>query len=476
MLPTINPKVAKWWQNLHPTHQRQVLAEITNKARADSQLWPVKSSRTLQYYSPHEKILPFLEDITHKNTLLRGGWGSGKSVAGVVKVLGKLNQGLNGIMVSPELEHFKTSLWPVFREWCPWDKVVKSQQRRRNDEWEPTKTFSMVFTNGAILYCGGIKDATRWFGGNVNFCHFDEGSRYPDASALKTLIGRARVLGPLGEMPQVFLTTTPAKNWLYDYFGDIRDNDPFATFKTLARVYTVKTSDNIHLSPGYESSQRDALTASEARQYLEAEWEDISDIEKFVNLIWWDSNREELPGLTRSEPMVLALDAATGGESSTLADCFAIVGVTRHPHRKQDIAVRYCGIYQPQQGQLLDYEPIEQEVRRLCKEFSVIEVTFDPTQLHDMTQRMQREGIALFKRFNQGQERLVADKDLQNLIASRRVSHDGNPLLRTHIDNAYVKKYGTDGVRIVKRTASLKVDGTVALSMGTNRCLYYNLM
>lgn len=444
-------------------------------AKPDDKPWSISSARTGQPYDPHSNVVPFLEDESHKNLLLKGGWGSGKSVAGVVKVLGKLNRGLNGIMVSPELEHFKTSLWPVFREWCPWDKVVKSQRRRQADEWEPTKTFSMVFTNGAILYCGGIKDATRWFGGNVNFCHFDEGSRYPDASALKTLIGRARVLGPKEEMPQVFLTTTPAKNWLYDYFGDIKDNDPFAAFKAQAGIFTVRTSDNIHLSPGYETSQREALTASEARQYLEAEWEDVSDIEKFVSIIWWDNNKEQLPTLTRSEPMVLALDAATGGESSTLADCFAVVGVTRHPGRKQDVAVRYCGIWQAEPGKLLDYEPIEQEIRRLCREFSVIEVTFDPTQLHDMTQRMQREGIALFKRFNQNQDRLISDKDLQNLIASKRVAHDGNPLLRQHIDNAYVKKYGVDGVRIVKRTASLKIDAAVSLSMGANRCLYYNV-
>jgi hypothetical protein len=379
-------------------------------------------------------------------------------------------------MVSPELEHFKTSLWPVFREWCPWGEVVESQRRRQAEEWEPTKTFSMVFTNGAILYCGGIKDATRWFGGNVNFCYFDESARYQDASALKTLIGRARVEGPGGEAPQVFLTTTPAKNWLYDYFGDEQENDPFAAFKRESRVFTVKTSDNTHLTSGYEESQRLALTSSEARQYLEAEWEDVSDIEKFVNIIWWDNNKEQLPGLTRSEPMVLALDAATGGESSTLADCFAVVGVTRHPERKQDVAVRYCGIWQAQPGQLLDYEPIKAEIRRLCREFSVIEVTYDPTQLHDMTQTMQREGLALFKRFNQGQERLVSDKDLQNLIAGRRVAHDGNPLLRQHIDNAYVKKYGADGLRIVKRTASLKIDAAVALAMCCARVLYYNYL
>lgn len=439
--------------------------------------WPIVSSRTGKLYEPQEKIREFIDDTDRKHALLKGGWGSGKSVAGVVKTLRKLEQGLNGIMVSPELEHFKTSLWPVFREWCPWNKVVKRQRRRRDPEWEPTKTFSMVFTNGAVLYCGGIKDATRWFGGNVNFCYFDEGARYPDSSALKTLVGRARLVGPAGQSPQVFITTTPAKNWLYEYFGDVQKDDPYEAFKRESLVVTVKTYDNIqNLDAEYVNSIRDTLTESEARQYLEAEWEDVSDIDKFIQLIWWDACNEPIPPLTRSETLVIALDAAKGGESSTLADCFAMVGVTRHPARSQDVMVRYCGIWQPQPGQLLDFGPIKEELKRLCREYSVIEVCYDPYQLHDMAMTMKREGVALFKEFSQNKDRLVADKQLQQLIAGRRIAHDGNPLLRQHIDNAYVKKYGDEGIRIVKRTASLKVDASVALSMASQRSLYYNIV
>lgn len=414
--------------------------------------------------------------------LLKGGEGAGKSVAGIIKTLNRLRRGMNCAIVSPDLEHFKKSLWVEFTNWCPIECIIPRHQHRFAPGWEPSKAFTLVFKNElggeSFLICGGIEDPSSWEGPNLSGVHYDEARRHKTPEAIKVLTGRIRIPGPKGEPPQLYLTTTPRKHWLYDYFGPVKDNDPLAAFKRNSYVATVLTRENAaNLEVGFADKRAESLTEAEARIVLEAEWEDETDIEKFISIIWWDNNREsieQLPALTRSEPMVLALDAATGGESSTLADCFAVVGVTRHPGRKQDVAVRYCGIWQADPGQLLPFEPIEQEIRRLCREFSVIEVAFDPTQLHDMTQRMGREGVALFKRFNQGQERLVADKDLQNLIAARRVAHDGNPLLRQHIDNAYVKKYGTDGVRIVKRTASLKVDSAVALSMGANRSLYYN--
>lgn len=414
--------------------------------------------------------------------LLRGGEGAGKSVAGIIKALNRIRRGMSGIFISPDLEHFKKSLWQEFVNWCPWDCVIERHRYRSQPGWEPTHTFILVFKNESggysQLICGGIKETEvgSWEGPNVSFAHFDESRRHRTAAALKTLDGRIRISGPGGEPPQIFLTTTPRKHWLFDYFGPIKANDPHEAFKRDSFVATVLTEENKdNLEPGFHEKRAQTLTESEARIVLKAEWEDETDTEKFINLLWWDANNESLPALTRSEPMVIALDAATGGEGTTLADCFVIIGVTRHPARKQDVAVRYCGIWQAEPGKLLDFEPIKTELRRLCREFSVIEVAYDPTQLHDMATTMQREGVALFKRFSQGQDRLVADKQLQTLIASRRVAHDGNPLLRQHVDNSYIKKYGEEGIRIVKRTASLKVDAAVSLSMGASRILYYQV-
>jgi phage terminase large subunit-like protein len=92
-----------------------------------------------------------------------------------------------------------------------------------------------------------------------------------------------------------------------------------------------------------------------------------------------------------------------------------------------------------------------------------------------MSTRLQNAQISAVKPFGQQGARLQSDKQLQQLIMSRRIAHDGNPLLRQHIDNANVKKQGQDGIRLVKRSTSQKIDAAVSLSMAASRVLYYNL-
>src|SRR6185295_16426886 len=107
-----------------------------------------------------------------------------------------------------------------------------------------------------------------------------------------------------------------------------------------------------------------------------------------------------------------------------LADSFAAVMVTRHPYR-EGMAVRYCGIWQPEPGKLLDFEPIEQEIYRLANNFSLVEVPYDSYQLAYMANRLRQNGVNA-KEFNQQKPRLLADKNLQLSIVSRQMAHDGN--------------------------------------------------
>jgi len=399
--------------------------------------------------------------------------------------LERLRRGMNCIAVSPDLQHFKKSFWPVFREWCPWSQVVPKHQRYSNKEWEPSSAFQIVFNNRASVYMGGIRDATSWFGGNVSFVLFDEGSRYPDDSAFTSLLGRCRIEGPNGEPPQIAITTTPEMNWLHERFGgvegrelvDVADDDPFLDFKRAdALVVRLRTEENLaNLDPDYVESQRRALSPAEFALFMEAKWVRVDSAEKFVNIVWWDACREQMPELGRSEPMVLAVDASKGGATS-LPDTFAVVGVTKHPGRAGDLAMRYCGIWEPNPGELMDYAPIEEELRRLCGEYSTVEIAYDPYQLHDMMMRFRREGIAHVREFGQAGPRLRADKALQDLIVGKRIAHDGNPLMRRHIDNANVQKHGRgEGIRLIKRSASAKIDAAVALSMAADRAAYYNL-
>jgi hypothetical protein len=476
--------------------QAQAILEMRRRGILPDYQWPehYKSAKTGQIYTPqNEAVKEFIANDKPRYMLLKGGEGGGKSAAGVIKNLNRLKRGCNGIMVSTDLEHFKKSIWPTFKEWCPWHCVIERHRYRQSEGWEPSQAFTLVFYNKQTglyseLVCGGAKEDKigSWEGPNVNFVHFDEARGHRTSDALKTFDGRIRILGPTNEPPQMYLTTTPRKHWLFEYFAGARgDTDSFVPaevmvkykdFKQDARVYTVLTAENPAIDQEFVRQRAQTLSEAEKRILLHALWEDESDVEKFVNIIWWDNCTESTQPMGRSEPAAIALDAATGSENpGYMADCFALLMVTRHPGRKADVMVRYCGIWEPGAGQLLDFEPIEAEIRRLCKEFSIVEVCYDPHQLHDMAMRLKNAQIANIQQFKQGIDRQLADKQLQDIIMARRIAHDGNPLLRQHIDNANIKKYGEDGIRLVKRSNSQKIDAAVALSMAASRCLYYNL-
>jgi phage terminase large subunit-like protein len=164
--------------------------------------------------------------------------------------------------------------------------------------------------------------------------------------------------------------------------------------------------------------------------------------------------------------MVIAADAGVNNDS------FGVVGCTRATAGELVVACRYAREWKPGKHHPIDFSEVEAEIRRLCAEFNVIEFTYDPYQLHDMATRLQREGIVKTKPFQQGADRLEADKQLLDLIMQKRIFHDGDATLKAHIDHAD-KKVDTETrkLRIIKRQEDLKIDLAVALSMAAYRCL-----
>jgi hypothetical protein len=389
-----------------------------------------------------------------------------------------------------------------------------------------------VFKNRAELHGAGIERPRSLEGPNINFAHFDEARLHPDEKALTVLDGRIRIPGKNSEPPQMWFTTTPAKNWLFTYFGplqcrcpecgdievaisegdelkcpvcgnyDIAVTDPYAGFKEDARVVTLYTEDNeINTFEGFADKRGQSLTEKEKRVLLQAEWEDLTDGEPFLpTILWWDTCKEDLPPLEKDEQLVISLDAATG-RSATDSDCFAIIGTTRHPDPKQydKVAVRIAESWQARPGEKIDYLGTpenpgpERFLLRLCGyeitdlgiyhydeklAHNVMVVAFDPTELHDMAQRLYtHEGIVWFEEFSQGNQRLEADRQLLELIKSRRIIHNGDEKLREHIRNADRKLDSTGRhMRIVKRNDSQKIDLAVALSMASYMTLHLNLL
>lgn len=456
--------------------------------------WPsvYVNRETGRAYSPHtEEEARFVYLDNPPFPIVTGGEGSGKSVAGAIFTLNRIKWGMSGIVVSPTLPHFASSTWPELRRWIPWEFVAGPDQYMQEETWTPSQQFHLVFDlpGQPHLILGGLVDnrgkAIKWEGPNVGFCWFDEARRAPNADGLKVLIGRARIPGPKGEKPQVALTTTGGSPWLTERYGPLlRDsdgnvNDPHAGFKVKTLVVQLLTRDNLHnLSADYVDNRGSVLSEAEKQIYLgDDPWGVISSNPFLEDIVLWDRLIEALPPLGVKEPVVLALDASVSGDS------FGVGGVSRHPARPGEIAVRFAREWKPEPGKKLDYDapggPFEY-MRELCKTYNVICIVYDPYQMHYAATTFAKQGFAWFLEFGQGNKRLESDADLLTMITQKNISHDGtHTALREHLRNADKKLYtlenGEKKIRIIKRQEGLKIDLAVCISMASYQCLQLNL-
>jgi phage terminase large subunit-like protein len=202
-------------------------------------------------------------------------------------------------------------------------------------------------------------------------------------------------------------------------------------------------------------------------------------------MLLWDACREPLPHFDRNAPLILAADAAVSG------DTFGLVGIGRHPSRADGVAVRMVREWNPLTApdeyvkvdatgkRQLDFDRIEDDIKNICLDFNVLLIAYDPYQLHQMMTRLRdKSETKAGRKFSgvnteevkQGGERLIADKQLLDLILNRRIAYDLHSgeaaALREHLDNAD-RKLDADGkrLRIVKREEQLKIDLAVSLSM-----------
>lgn len=207
------------------------------------------------------------------------------------------------------------------------------------------------------------------------------------------------------------------------------------------------------LTADYYDQERQALVKPEFNRVHKNIW--ASPTSQFVPDDWWAACRHDsIPAAARRAWATMALDAAVSG------DTFALVVTSRYAGLTWALSVRTWKA--PQDG-AIDYEEVEKEVWRLCRQYRIWEIRYDPYQLHDMAGRL-RKRLQRVYAFSQQSLRLVADKSLHDKIRDAGIAHDGDETLAAHITNADAQHHG-ERLRLVKRSPDLPIDAAVALSM-----------
>jgi hypothetical protein len=218
-------------------------------------------------------------------------------------------------------------------------------------------------------------------------------------------------------------------------------------------------------TPDYYAAERADMLPKEYRRIHENEW--VTSEDSFIDEIWWDACRDSVPPFDARTPQIVAVDA---GVSS---DCFGIVALAHLGSRYVPVRVK---VYVPQGGQQLNFKgpgSPDAFLREYVRQWNVLEICYDPHQLHSLMGEYRTERIVRVSEFNQGDDRALADKGLLDAIKAREILHDGNADLRAHVLNANVKTDGNDSrLRLVKRTDEMKIDLAVCLSMALARMKY----
>lgn len=467
------------------------------KEATDRPQWPDQfiNKDTRRVYKPHhESEAAWVYADEPRYMLARGGEGSGKSVALIMKIFHKLRRGMSGIVVSPSLPSFKRSLFPELLRWLPKEVVVSEHQRYFSPTWRPHTGFDIVVKNElgtySVLTCASAENPIFLEGPNLNFAALDEIRGMPTAGPLIVLAGRIRVMGPNGEPPQLFCSSTPRSHWMMEFFGPEKPEDEideYREFKRQSYAITLRTEDNVkagNIDINYIGGRGAALTEAQKRVLLSGEWGEEENPEAFFeDITIWDALTVEIPPLRKkhqtgrdwSDALVVALDAATNRDS------FSLIGITRDPRNRNNLAVRIVKVWEPKNGKI-DFQGTpdnmgpELYLKWLCKNYVVSTVVYDPYQLYDMCNRLRKEGIAWFQPFDQGARRSLADQQFYDLVLNGRFAHDGNNVLRQHAKNADRKfDYELHKNRLVKRYEKLRIDAVVSASMASHECLRLNL-
>ena len=122
-------------------------------------------------------------------------------------------------------------------------------------------------------------------------------------------------------------------------------------------------------------------------------------------------------------------------------------------------------------GETLDFSRIEEDLKELRSRFQVKEVLYDPFQATYLATRMADEGFSMIEVPPTVKNFSEAMKELESLVYSKKLHHDGCPVLTWMVSNVVCHRDAKDNIFPRKEQPQNKIDGVVAALMCINRAI-----
>lgn len=116
-------------------------------------------------------------------------------------------------------------------------------------------------------------------------------------------------------------------------------------------------------------------------------------------------------------------------------------------------------------GDVIDFNAIESDIRTDLARFDIIEVAFDPWQSTQMSTSLLGEGANVVEFRQVVSNFSEPTKELESLMRTGKIRHEGNPVMSWMISNVVGHYDAKDNVYPRKERPENKIDGAVALIM-----------
>lgn len=177
------------------------------------------------------------------------------------------------------------------------------------------------------------------------------------------------------------------------------------------------------------------------------------------------------PDYNESDQYVLGFDGSWSNDSTAICG----VRLPRHPEDKPHVFLLKIWEKQPNDTNAwrVPTNEVEDAIIAFCSKYDVREVVFDPPRWTRTMDVLDELGIPITKFATNVPARIVpACQEFYDAVTEQRLTHDGNPILARHLDNAVIKS-DRFGRRITKESGNSprKIDAAIAAVIAHSRAV-----
>lgn len=123
-------------------------------------------------------------------------------------------------------------------------------------------------------------------------------------------------------------------------------------------------------------------------------------------------------------------------------------------------------------GNIIDQNAIQDDLRQVKEDYLIREVAYDPFQATKFATELLEEGIPMVEMGATVKNFSAPMKEVEALVRAGRFHHNGDPVLTWMISNVVAHVDKKDNVFPNKQTVKNKIDGAVALIMAMGRAMH----